>query len=204
MIVNAKIVIAAEISNMKIALDPGHGMANIKSKVYDPGAFAANVSEADVVLSWVMAGKKELETAGFEVFLTRTSSTESSPLSSRVSRAVAAKSKIYISFHCNSSRSKTATGTETFYRDEKDKILAEKLQSTLLKVLKLRDRGLKTEDQSQHARLAVMEFPGPVALVELGFISNDQDRKKMLDKDLIKQFWKEFIVELKELAKIWS
>lgn len=189
---------------MKIALDPGHGMANITSKVYDPGAFAANVSEADVVLSWVMAGKKELETAGFEVFLTRTSPTESSPLSNRVSRAVAAKSTIYISFHCNSAKSTSATGTETFYRDEKDKILAQKLQSTLLKVLKLRDRGLKTEAQSQHPRLAVMDFPGPVALVELGFISNEQDRKKMLDKDLIKQFWKEFIVELKELDKIWS
>lgn len=189
---------------MKIALDPGHGMANIKSKVYDPGAFAANVSEADVVLSWVMAGKKELETAGFEVFLTRSSSTESSPLASRVNRAVAAKSKIYISFHCNSAGNKLATGTEVFYRDEKDKILAEKLQSTLLNVLGLRDRGLKTESQSQHPRLAVMEFPGPVALVELGFISNEADRAKMLNKELIKQFWKKFIVELKELDKIWS
>jgi N-acetylmuramoyl-L-alanine amidase len=42
------------------------------------------------------------------------------------------------------------------------------------------NRGVKTESASQHARLAVLNFPRAV-LIELGFIDHAGDRALLLD-----------------------
>ena len=84
-----------------------------------------------------------------------------------------------ISLHCNSGGGK-ASGTEVFYRGANDKALAAKLSAAVASALGIRNRGAKTEKESQHKSLAVLEFD-KCWLLEIGFIDHDGDRAKMLD-----------------------
>jgi N-acetylmuramoyl-L-alanine amidase len=59
----------------------------------------------------------------------------------------------------------------------------------LLAVTGGRNRGIKTENQTQHSRLAVLDFKGPATLVELGFIDNAHDRGWLTSRDARIAFW---------------
>lgn len=85
-----------------------------------------------------------------------------------------------ISLHCNAANGQ-ANGTETYYRGAKNKSLARACNDAVVTALGTRDRGVKTEEASQHARLAVLNFPRAV-LIELGFIAHAGDRAAMLDE----------------------
>lgn len=161
---------------MKICIDPGHGNSNRKSGVYDPGTTLGLIAEADIVLALGLTLAWVLKNKGHEVFLTRMDDSAPSPLSSRDERAEAAGCDLLISLHVNSADDRSAHGVETFYRDEKDKALASAIQKRLVQHLGTRDRGVKSEKESQHPRLAIFDFDGAAALIELGFLSNDSDR----------------------------
>lgn len=160
-------------------LDPGHGMANVRAKVYDPGACAAGHTEAGIVMDWVNELRGILLTAGHKVIRTRVDDQDPAPVSRRASIARQYDGDIMISFHCNAATG-SATGTETFFRGKENAALATKLNKAVRSVLGTRDRGIKTEAQSQHKTLAIMAFQ-PCFLIELGFIDNDHDLAKMLD-----------------------
>lgn len=168
---------------MRLAIDPGHGMSNRYPGKYDPGAPCEGYEEASIALDWALTLKHIASERGIECFLTRKDAKESVPISIRARRAHDAKCTHFISLHCNASEKPAANGTETFYRDSADKRLAAVAQKAALKALGLRDRGLKDESASQHARLAVFGFQGPACLVELGFITNRKDRGRMLERE---------------------
>ena len=86
-----------------------------------------------------------------------------------------------LSIHVNSTPG--AFGTETFYRGTGNRAKATTINQTVCGLMKTRNRGAKTERQSQHSSLAVMAFQ-PCFLLELGFIENDSDRAKMLNPEL--------------------
>ncbi len=165
--------------SLKVCIDPGHGMSNRKTGVYDPGACSGPFSEADIVLQWGLTLKFVFEEAGIPVYMTRKNDKDSNPVGTRDDRAEAQDCTHFISLHCNAGESR-ATGTETYYRDASDKNFASVIQKATLETLGLKDRGLKTEHDSQHSRLAIFDFDGPACLLELGFISNRNDRDKML------------------------
>lgn len=165
---------------MKIAIDPGHGMSNRNPGSYDPGACAGGVSEADVALQWALTLKWVLTRHGYGVWMTRDDDRDSDPVQTRDDRAKAAGCGLFLSIHLNSSDSPSARGVETFYRDSRDKELAAIVQRACLDATGSKDRGLKTEGQSQHSRLAVLDFDGPACLLETGFVSNASDRRVLL------------------------
>ena len=167
---------------MKLCIDPGHGYANRRAGVYDSGAVAAGVAEADIVLQIALTGKWLCSQRGIECWLTRDDDRDPTPVGSRDDRAEQAGCTHFLSLHMNAATG-TATGTETFYRDSADKAWARKIQSSALAAWGLRDRGLKTEADSQHNRLAVFDFDGPAALLEVGFIDNSLDRGRAQDRD---------------------
>lgn len=166
---------------MKIAIDPGHGMSNRDYGIYDPGATAAGVTEADVALLWALTLKHVMVKNGIETFLTRDDGSDHTPVSRRAQRAKEARCTHLISIHCNASLNPLASGTETFYRDNGDLAWANWIQQAGMASMQGKDRGLKLESQSQHKRLAVLGFTPPAALLEIGFISNKGDRQKMLE-----------------------
>lgn len=164
---------------MTIILDPGHGMSNKKAGVFDPGAVSAGVREADIVMDWANELRGILMAAGHRVIRTRVDHKDPAPIGKRAGIARQCGGEIMVSLHCNAANGK-AHGTETFYRGTANRAKASALNSAVVNALGTRDRGAKTEDQSQHARLAVMAFQ-PCFLIELGFIDHPDDRAAMLD-----------------------
>ena len=91
-----------------------------------------------------------------------------------------------------------ARGIETFYSsgDAGDKWLAGVVQSSALAAFGLRDRGLKTEEDSQHSTLAILRgstITIPACLIEVGFITNSEDIAAVWgadDRDKRIAFWR--------------
>lgn len=168
---------------MKIGIDPGHGYSNKAPGVYDPGAggkAAAGNWEADIVLLWALELEAACRARGVLTWMSRDDRTDPDPLGTRDNRAQAAGCNLFVSIHTNAGAA-AANGTETFYRDDPDRRWANIVHETTIDVLGLRDRGIKTEEQTHAGRLAVLSFGPPACLVELGFITSTKDRVVMLD-----------------------
>lgn len=173
---------------MKLCIDAGHGYANRRPGLYDPGATVGNFTEADIVLQVALSGRWIAKEYGIATFLTRDDDSDPTPVGSRDDKAEAADCTHFLALHCNAATG-AATGTETYYRDGRDKAWASTVQNHALAAWDLRDRGLKSESDSQHNRLAVFDFDGPCALLEIGFIDNETDRLRMLSRDRRIEFW---------------
>jgi N-acetylmuramoyl-L-alanine amidase len=166
-------------------LDPGHGMSNRRRGEYDPGACAGGAQEASIAMDWANELRSILIARGVKVIRTRRDAKDPAPVSRRDDIAVSYGGDIMLSLHCNSGGGK-ASGAEVFYRGADDKVMAARLSASVARVLEIRDRGAKTESQSQHSALAVLEFD-KCWLIELGFIDHPGDRAKMLDPVLRKK-----------------
>lgn len=162
-----------------VIIDPGHGMSNRRSLVYDPGATSGGYTEAGIVMAWSNELRGILQSRQIRVVRTRVDEKDPCPVGRRDDIARAYGGDIMISLHCNAATG-TASGTETFYRGSEDRALAKKLTDAVCAALETPNRGPKTEKDSQHSSLAVMEF-GQCYLIEIGFIDNPSDRAKMLD-----------------------
>ena len=155
-----------------ICIDPGHGGK-------DPGAIGGGIRESAVVLNVAKKIASYLEAKACAVMLTRETDIFIE-LSDRAHMANAAKADLYVSVHCNSVRDNArATGMEVYHythASEASKRAARVIYNKLLPVCGLRGRGVKSKD------LAVLrETSMPAVLVELGFISNPDDRRKLTD-----------------------
>jgi len=164
---------------MTIILDPGHGMSNRKSGVFDPGAVSDGFRECDIALAWANELRGILMEAGHKVVRTRVDHSDEAPVGRRADIARKFGGNIMLSIHCNAADGK-ANGTETFYRGVANEGIAKRINRCVVEALGTRDRGVKTESASQHSRLAVMDFQ-PCFLLEIGFIDNPADRDRMID-----------------------
>lgn len=164
---------------MTVIIDAGHGLGNRRSGTFDPGAVAAGIRESDVALDWANELRTILLDAGHKVIRTRIDNSDPASIGSRAVTAKRFGGEIMLSIHCNAATG-AASGTETFYRGEANKLTAQRINTAVVEALGTKDRGVKLESASQHARLAVMAFQ-PCFLLELGFIDHAGDRAAMLD-----------------------
>lgn len=183
---------------MRIYLDPGHGQSNRKAGVFDPGAVhpLRRVREADVALEWALTTKHVLKKAGIECVLSRPNNVLPAPVGKRAGWAKREGATHFLSFHCNASINPLANGTEVFHRSDLE--FAGKVLRASVRAMDGRNRGLKPEGQSQHSKLAVLDFhnTGPAALLEIGFITNSRDLDRMLLKDTRLKFAELLLAEL--------
>jgi N-acetylmuramoyl-L-alanine amidase len=173
---------------MNLAIDPGHGMSNKRDNVFDPGAVSAGVRECDIALEWALTGKYVLPQYGINHFLTRDDNLDEVPVGRRDDMAVAAHCTHFLSIHCNAADGK-ATGVEVYYRDISDRAFAQLVLDSLVEATGLKSRGLKRESDSQHSRLAVLDFGPPACLAEIGFLDNPHDRSVIRDREVRLKFW---------------
>jgi N-acetylmuramoyl-L-alanine amidase len=171
---------------MTLALDPGHGMSNRVSGVYDTGAVGVNgAKEAEVALAFALAVKWVSENddrfkGKVKVVLTR-DATSPAPVGSRAGIARRMNADAFISIHLNAFNG-SASGTEVLHRPSVS-TWPELVHEATVKALGLPDRGLKTEGQSQHKTLAVLNFGINACLVELGFIDNQSDMARLSTRE---------------------
>ncbi|MEK5230766.1 N-acetylmuramoyl-L-alanine amidase [Lysinibacillus sp. FSL K6-0232] len=164
-----------------IILDPGHGGK-------DPGAVVGSVSEKSITLKVGTQVKQMLENAGAKVYMTRTGDTYPS-LQDRVDFTQANYGEIFVSIHVNAASSTSASGTETYYAIstgdmyQEDIDLATFVNNQIVNNLNMKNRGVK---QQQYYVIRNMAIPS--ILVELGFLTNSQDRNKMTDDQYVKVF----------------
>jgi len=148
-----------------IVIDAGHGG-------YDAGAVNGSRFEKNDNLRLAKAVGERLQRCGVNVIYTRTTDEFISLLErSRISNS--RNVDLFASFHRNSATNPAANGVETLvYTNASSRSVraAEALQQALVNAGIQSNRGVK------RANLSVLrETSAPALLLELGFISNDQD-----------------------------
>lgn len=164
---------------IKIVVDAGHNPQGINA-----GAEGNGLREQDITYA-VATELAELLRAdpNFEVRLTRTTPTEvlgtsnATSLRRRVEIANEWPADYFISIHANAATNPEANGTEVYtFRDSGPAHeLAEKIQEAIVEELEMKDLGVKTNPSLYVLRRTAM----PALLVELGFITNAEDARKM-------------------------
>jgi N-acetylmuramoyl-L-alanine amidase len=180
-------------TTMKLCIDAGHGMSNVKPGKYDSGATGGGLQEADISLQWALTGKWVCQKHGIQVFMTRDDDRDPDPVATRDDRAEVNLCSHFIALHCNSGG---GTGLEAYYRDNTDAKLARMVLDVAVRVTGGKSRGIKAEGHSQHPRLAVFDFDGPTTLIELGFIDNAKDRAWLASREARIAFWEGVCAEL--------
>lgn len=138
----------------------------------DPGAVNGKTKEADLVVNFRNAVTHYLREAGLQV-KTDGTGTKNDPLSAAVK--LIQDSSVAIEFHMNAAASKQANGVETIALP-KDKKLAQDLSKAVADALGSRlrgDNGWIDQSKSARGRLAYVNAGG--LIVELGFISNEDE-----------------------------
>ncbi len=155
------------IKNKTIILDPGHG-GN------DTGAMRNNVEEKDITLQIALKVKNILEEAGFDnVIMTRSGDTTLT-LQERVEIANNNNADIYVSIHINASVKNEVEGIETHYYSGGGYDVAKIIHKELINNLTASDRGL-----FKSKFYVIKHTEAPAVLLELGFISNDEEREAL-------------------------
>ncbi|AXM89132.1 cell wall hydrolase [Anoxybacillus ayderensis] len=155
-----------------IVVDAGHGGK-------DPGAMSGGANEKTIVLEVAKFVKEKLEKAGATVIMTR--ETDVYPtLQDRVNIAKNNYAEMFVSIHTNSATNTSAKGAEVYYdsstnpNGEESKKLAQYIQEEIVRMANMVDRGVKNSGLYVLRNNSVTSV-----LVELGFISNAEDRAKL-------------------------
>jgi N-acetylmuramoyl-L-alanine amidase len=177
-----------------VVIDPAHGGADFGVKLTD------KEYEKDITLAVSLLLKKELDKAGnVQVQLTRSSDKDVS-LSERKKIIMASRSAVLVSVHVNAGFGKTSTGYELYFpgfktapaeqSDSKEILkdmarnkylnesvrLAQLIQKNMSNVFPRKSRGLR------EASIPVIEgLSIPAVVVEIGFATNTDDKKKLMD-----------------------
>jgi N-acetylmuramoyl-L-alanine amidase len=171
----------------RVCLDPGHAGGNI-----DPGAIntETGLQEAAVNLSIANQVKKYLLAVGYQVLMTRTEEeqVETDSLDYRCELANNWGAELVVSLHCNAAANKEANGVEiytTWGETAGDRAATCIINQvvTALPDLKLRadwDDG----DPDKEENFYILRYTdAPAVLLEMAFISNPEEAKKLADSD---------------------
>ncbi|WP_151984695.1 N-acetylmuramoyl-L-alanine amidase [Acinetobacter radioresistens] len=141
----------------------------------DPGAVSGKFKEAELVTNFRNAVAYYLKSSGISI-KTDGVGTTNNPLASAIK--LIKGSSVAVEFHMNAAGSGQANGIETIALP-KDKALAQELSSVVAAALGSRLRGDKGWiDQSQSARGKLGFISNGGLILELGFISNEEELKR--------------------------
>lgn len=176
-----------------IIVDAGHGSP-------DGGAVGTSgVLEKDLNLSVAKALQNFLESGGTQVILTRSDDNgiydvsgsiknkKVSDIKNREKLMQESDADAFISIHMNKFPQKQYSGPQVFYsvNDDDSKILAECVQKNMITVL-----APKSERETKEAYDSIYLLKNatvPAILIECGFLSNDEEEKKLTEEKYQKQ-----------------
>ncbi len=158
----------------KVAIDPGHGDHNDKNSQVDPGAVSGEDKEKDLALAVANGVSAELKAAGIEASETRNGDVTNAgkKLVWRVKKA--GEADIFVSVHTNANDDPKANGFSVCYNPSSSESLS------LAQSIQNSNTVFTNKGVSARPNLYVLKaFNGPSVLVEAGFISNNNDLKKL-------------------------
>lgn len=160
-----------DIRRLRVAIDAGHGGDNAGAE-----GVTSKVQEKDYTLLIAEQLRKTLKTAGVHnIFMTRTKDTSLS-MPERIAMLKQYDPHLLVSIHLNSAGNDTVQGTSTYYRYLGFRPLSLAILERMLPL------GLK-----EYGNVGSFNFSlsGPTdypnALVEVAFLSNPEDEKKVLN-----------------------
>ena len=155
-----------------IVIDAGHGGTDGGAPSYDSITY-----EKDVNLNILLYLRDLMEGKEIKVYYTRVAD-DTVSLKRRVQLANVVEADLFISIHCNSSDSDEPSGTEILYHGNTQEEgygsmeLAQYCLEEIVNALGLYNRGLV---ESSNEIYIVRKSEVPIALVEVGFLSNEKD-----------------------------
>lgn len=152
----------------KVVLDAGHGG-------YDPGASYGGHDEKDVTLSITRKVKAILEAKGVKVYMTRSEDRFIS-LAERVEISKSITPNLFVSVHVNAiATNPDMDGLQTYYYSRNGYQVAKVMHKELLDKVGMPNRNIRK------AAFWVCKYTrAPSVLLELGFMTNKHERKKLV------------------------
>ena len=163
------------ISSMKkVVIDPGHGGM-------DSGAIGGGIYEKDINLDVAKMVQEKLMKKNVYVYMTRTKD-ETLTLEDRVNYSNEISPNIFVSIHTNSTVKEDSYGLETHYFKDDSIKLAQIIHNNFacpknLKKWDTLDRGM-----IKSRFYVINHTEAPSVLIEIGFISNKEERSKLIKK----------------------
>ena len=166
---------------MRICLDPGHSFGYDVVFGGDPGACNGEYKESVAALSIALKTGQILKEHAQTIFYTRTEGVAKFSLAERVKKANDCKPDCFVSIHLNSCDNPEVYGVETFRHSKGNDlsyVMAQFVQRNIVDTTGSKDRGVKEGD----GLYVIKHTTCPAILVEVGFISNPDECKKLFDK----------------------
>ncbi len=163
------------LKGLKVAIDAGHGGSNVGAR-----GVSGKVIEKEYNLIIAKLVAEKLKSQGANVFMTRTSDQTLSQ-EQRMQLIQNYQPDIMLSIHLNSSATDTVNGVSTYYRYPGFRNLSLHI---LKQIAKLHINNWGNVGNFNFTLNAPTEYPN--ALIEVAFISND-DEKKILNADFRRQ-----------------
>ena len=177
-----------QLSKLTIAIDAGHGGTNSGAS-----GIVSKVLEKDYTLKFAKALQHLLKKKGVKnIIMTRTKDT-SLDMRERISFLQQQNPDILISLHLNSSENPSISGVSTYYKHIGFRSLSQAIVKRMTE-LELDEFG--NVGNFNFALNAPTDFVN--ALVEIAFLSNVNDERKILDKDFQKQVAYQIYTGLKD------
>ena len=187
------------INGKVIIVDPGHG--NL-----DPGTSYGDIYEKDINLSISKYLEKELIKNDAKVIMTRTADYDlaspnsifrkKSDFDNRIKLINNKKVDMYISIHLNYLRDTSYYGPQVFY--DKDN---EKLANTIQNELNKEFQGSRKVKRIPNDTYMYSRLKKPGILIECGFLSNYEERNKLMEENYQELLAKVIVKGLKKFYK---
>lgn len=168
-------------SDKLIIIDAGHGGK-------DPGTIGpiTKIKEKNIALDYAFSLEKKLKELGFKTLLIRDRD-EYIDLYDRAEKANQSNGDAFISIHFNAHDDKDISGIQTLYcpsylsdvKTEDNYPFAEIIHKEILKATGAVDRGIKRRPKL----VVVRETKMVAALLELGFVTNPYEEKKIITEE---------------------
>ncbi len=152
-----------------VVIDAGHGGS-------DYGAIRAGINEKDINLDVAKKVQALLLAKGFTVYMSRPTDDFVS-LQDRTNFSADKSPDIFVSIHVNSSVKPEISGLETHYYHQESLELAQTVHSSLVSYVHSKDRGL-----FKSKFYVINHTSVPAILVEIGFISNAEERAELVSE----------------------
>ena len=165
-----------KIKKLKIAIDAGHGGSNSGA-----AGVTTKIREKDYTLKMAKEVEKYFRKKGADVFMTRTQDTDLT----MVERTLMLREQqpdVLISIHLNSSGNAAVKGVSTYYRYIGFRPLS---QMILDRMLQLGLNNFGNVGAFNFSLSGPTEYPN--CLVEVAFLSNEEDEQKILDTKFHKE-----------------
>ena len=153
----------------KVVIDPGHGGS-------DYGAIRDGINEKDITLDVSMRVATMLKAKGYKVAMTRNDD-RYLELQERCDISETENPEIFVSIHVNSAVATEPYGIETHYYHDRSKKLAEVIQKHMVKNIDSKNRGIL-----KSKFYVINHTDVPAVLVEMGFLSNPQERSQIISE----------------------